>query len=381
MKKFDNFVSQQTGATIQLASFTPDEGGVGEFHAMIHIEPRGELFPDQYARMLLAERDLLALPVLDGARVIFKRYFLSDACNQTPIMTDLGDCSVSFIQQPPLDGSKVALWVYLQKGVDCHTDTDGVMVVDHNGYRQLWKMGMTHPHGDSAHQTQRLLEAFEGSLSRHGATIERNCIRTWFYVRDVDTQYAGMVRARKANFEANGLTPQTHYISSTGIGGLPADPEAIIQLGTFSLVGFQPEQQRYLYALSHLNKTIDYGVTFERGTLLEFGDRAHAYISGTASIDNKGQVVYVGDIRAQTLRMWENVEALLAEGQMTTDDIMQIVVYLRDIADADIVSQMFATRFPNTPYVLTLAPVCRPAWLIEMECMAIAPRHLHFPPF
>ncbi|MDY4174153.1 MAG: hypothetical protein SOY07_02505, partial [Bacteroidales bacterium] len=67
MKKFDNFVSQQTGATIQLASFTPDEGGVGEFHAMIHIEPRGELFPDQYARMLLAERDLLALPVLDGA--------------------------------------------------------------------------------------------------------------------------------------------------------------------------------------------------------------------------------------------------------------------------------------------------------------------------
>ncbi len=381
MKKFDNFVSQQTGATIQLASFTPDEGGVGEFHAMIHIEPRGELFPDQYARMLLAERDLLALPVLDGARVIFKRYFLSDACNQTPIMTDLGHCSVSFIQQPPLDGSKVALWVYLQKGVDFHTDTDGVMVVDHNGYRQLWKMGMTHPHGDSAHQTQRLLEAFEGSLSRHGATIERNCIRTWFYVRDVDTQYVGMVRARKANFEANGLTPQTHYISSTGIGGLPADPEAIIQLGTFSLVGFQPEQQRYLYALSHLNKTIDYGVTFERGTLLEFGDRAHAYISGTASIDNKGQVVYVGDIRAQTLRMWENVEALLAEGQMTTDDIMQIVVYLRDIADADIVSQMFATRFPNAPYVLTLAPVCRPAWLIEMECIAIAPRHLHFPPF
>lgn len=381
MKKFDKYISGQTGATIQLASFTPVDGGVGEFHAMIHIDPRGELFPDQYARMLLAERDLLALPDLEGAKVIFKRYFLSDACNQTPIMTDLSDGSVSCIQQPPLDGGKLALWVYLQKGVESHTDADGVTVVEHNGYVQLWKMGMTHPHGDSAHQTQRLLEAFEGSLLRHGATIERNCIRTWFYVRDVDTQYAGMVRARKANFEANGLTPQTHYISSTGIGGLPSDPESIIQLGTFSLLGFQPQQQRYLYALTHLNKTFDYGVTFERGTLLEFGDRAHAYISGTASIDNKGQVLYLGDIRAQTLRMWDNVEALLAEADMTMEDIFQIVVYLRDIADAGTVRAMFADRFPNTPTMLTLAPVCRPAWLIEMECIAVAPRKLSYPPF
>jgi len=32
---------------------------------------------------------------------------------------------------------------------------------------------------------------------------------------------------------------------------------------------------------------------------------------------------------------------------------------------------MFAQRFPDIPVVITLAPVCRPTWLIEMECMAI----------
>jgi enamine deaminase RidA (YjgF/YER057c/UK114 family) len=69
--------------------------------------------------------------------------------------------------------------------------------------------------------------------------------------------------------------------------------------------------------------------------------------------------------------MWENVEALLNEGGASFDDVMQIIVYLRDTADYTIVEQLFAKKFPNTPYVITYAPVCRPQWLIEMECIAV----------
>ena len=97
----------------------------------------------------------------------------------------------------------------------------------------------------------------------------------------------------------------------------------------------------------------------------------HIYISGTASIDNKGDVLYLGDVGKQTLRMWENVEKLLEEGGATYDDVAQIVVYLRDVADYGLVEKMFREKFPDTPYVITLAPVCRPTWLIEMECIAI----------
>ena len=112
-------------------------------------------------------------------------------------------------------------------------------------------------------------------------------------------------------------------------------------------------------------------MTFERGTLMQYGDRNHVYISGTASINNKGEVVHVGDIVNQTYRMWENVETLLKEGGMTYDDVMQIVVYLRDCSDYEIVQKMFEEKFSNIPYVITLAPVCRPTWLIEMECVAV----------
>jgi enamine deaminase RidA (YjgF/YER057c/UK114 family) len=232
-------------------------------------------------------------------------------------------------------------------------------------------MNMSTSQGDSYQQPQTLLENYETLLAQHNATIQDHCIRTWFFVRDVDTQYHGLVAARRNNFNQHGLTAQTHYIASTGIGGNPSNTKALIQLGCYTLKGFQPQQQQYLYAHTHLNRTSDYGVTFERGTLLQFGDRNHAYISGTASINNKGEVVHIGNIEKQTQRMWENVETLLQEANMTMADTAQIIVYLRDNADYNTVSQMFRQKYPHVPTVFTLAPVCRPTWLIEMECIAI----------
>ena len=32
---------------------------------------------------------------------------------------------------------------------------------------------------------------------------------------------------------------------------------------------------------------------------------------------------------------------------------------------------MYDERFPDTPRVFVYAPVCRPGWLIEMECMGV----------
>lgn len=316
----------------------------------------------------------MAMSEGEGAEIVFRRYFLSDSANQAALMGDLGEGAVSVIQQSPLDGSKVALWVYAQKGTAV-VQEKGATIVEHNGYRHLWHAGLHSTVGDSAEQTEHLLQDYEQRLSHAEADIYHHCRRTWFFVRDVDTQYGGMVRARLENFLEQGLTPETHYISSTGIGGLPADTRALLQLDAYALTGIDDAQQTFLRALTHLNPTIEYGVTFERGTLLEYGDRAHAIISGTASIDHKGNVVHIGDVAAQTLRMWENVEALLEEADMTMErDVQQMIIYLRDMADYETVRDLYEQRFPNTPKVITLAPVCRPEWLIEMECIAVALR-------
>ena len=365
---------EELGATIELTAFAP-EGKTGEFHAMLHVEPRNESFPQQFRRICQAETYLMGMEDMKHAKPVFKRYFLSDATNQRPLMGQDDACTVSYIQQPPMDGSKVALWIYLQSGTEIIPTADKLRstIVRHNGYQHIWTMNMTTSDGSSYGQTESLLVEYEKLLEDYNLTLEDNCIRTWFFVRDVDTQYKGLVVARWENFTLHGLTPETHYIASTGIGGNPADPKAIIQLGCYALSGFKPEQQHYLYAATHLNRTSEYGVTFERGTLLQYGDRNHAIISGTASINMKGEVEHVGDVEKQTQRMWENVEKLLEEGGMTMDDAAQIIVYLRDGSDYETVRSMFQEKYPNIPTVFTLAPVCRPAWLIEMECIAIRP--------
>ena len=363
---------EELSAVAELTTFAP-EGKTAEWHAMLHVDSHGETFQQQYRRIRQAEAQLLGTEDLAGAKPIYKRYFLSDATNQRPLMEEDPSCTVSYIQQPPLDGSKLALWLYLQRGTEVIPQADRLSstLVRHNGYEHLWTMGMMTTDGTSYVQTGRLLEDYEQLLADYGMTLEDNCIRTWFFVRDVDTQYQGLVVARWENFAQHGLVPETHYIASTGIGGNPSEPKALIQMGCYALSGFKPEQQRYLYAASHLNRTSEYGVTFERGTLLRFGDRNHAFISGTASINNKGEVMHVGDIEKQTYRMWENVEKLLEEAGMTMDDTAQLVVYLRDGSDFEVVSRLFRQKYPHIPTVFTLAPVCRPTWLIEMECLAI----------
>ena len=172
-------------------------------------------------------------------------------------------------------------------------------------------------------------------------------------------------------FFTQGLTVNTHFIASTGIGGRQQDPNVLSQMDNYAIAGIQPEQIHYLYAPTHLNRTSDYGVSFERGTRVDYADRRHVFISGTASINNKGEILHAGDIVKQTERMLENVQTLLAEAECTFDDVSEMIVYLRDVADYELVRRVYAERFPDKPVVIVHAPVCRPGWLIEMECTAV----------
>ncbi|MBO7506924.1 MAG: hypothetical protein J6T67_06030 [Paludibacteraceae bacterium] len=359
--------------------------GSDESFAMLRIVRKDLPFADQ-VEALFALLDYLLKQKNVGQPAVFVRFFLSDAANQEAEVLRRWEalgvvCPVSVIQQPPLDGTKLAAWVYSVSGASV-TCSDNLYKVSTAHYTHYWTVNGTCAEGDSAHQTTALLEGYEASLRRVGCDLPDHCVRTWFFVQNVDVNYAGVVTGRRENFLGIGLNEHTHYIASTGIEGRSADPKALVRMDAYAVAELKPGQQQYLYARTHLNPTSEYGVTFERGVKVKYGDRSHLYISGTASIDNKGQVVHVGDIRRQTERMWENVEMLLKEGNASFDDVAQMFVYLRDVADYEVVERLFEERFPMVPKVIVLAPVCRPAWLIEMECMAVVrEENLGFPLF
>jgi enamine deaminase RidA (YjgF/YER057c/UK114 family) len=310
---------------------------------------------------------------LKGAVAVFKRYFLSDAANQADevIASDVSDCAKSIIEQAPLDGTKIALWVYLMTEVSTRQTESGLFEVAHGGYRHLWNGSACNLAANSEYQTRLLFNEYVMQLAHEECTLADNCLRTWLFVNDVDLNYGGVVRARNQVFFTQGLTQHTHFIASTGIGGRQQDPNVLTQMDNYAVKGITREQVHHLYAPTHLNRTSDYGVSFERGTYVDYGDRRQVFISGTASIDNKGQIVHPKDVVKQTRRMWENVEALLKEAGCSYDEVGEMVVYLRDPSDYAVVSRMYAERFPGKPYVIVHAPVCRSGWLVEMECMAV----------
>ena len=344
---------------------------VREYQALIHVSDGKLPFDKQLEAVMNAYNGLLDR--LPDTQAVFKRYFLSDAANQSDdiVVADMTDCAKSIIQQAPLDGTKIALWVYLMSGVQTRLSESGLYEVKHGTYRHLWNASAHNLAANSEYQMRLLFNEYVMQLAEEGCKLSDNCIRTWLFVNDIDLNYGGVVRARNQVFFTQGLTQHTHFIASTGIGGRQADPNVLSQMDNYAIDGIQTEQVHYLYAPTHLNRTSDYGVSFERGSYVNYGDRRHIFISGTASINNKGEILFPKDVVKQTQRVWENVDALLKEADSSFDDVMAMIVYIRDVADYEVVRALYAERFADKPVIIVHAPVCRPGWLVEMECMAV----------
>lgn len=330
---------------------------VKEYHHIIRVSDPMSSFRDQMEDVLDKVQALS-----EGRKIFFLRFFISDAANQQKLLVESmsrrGLAQASLIQQPPLDGSKIAAWLWAVEGEL------------NPAYTHKITCNLTSEASGSLAQMEDIFSEYGASLCGEGMTVADDCVRTWIFVRDVDTNYAGVVTGRRNYFDTVGLTADTHYIASTGIQGSHPDYNKVVVMDAYAVKGLKPGQIQYLYAKDNLNPTYEYGVTFERGTSILYGDRKHIFISGTASIDNKGRILFEGDVRSQTVRMMENISALLAEAGAGLADIKSAILYLRDAADFAAVSSLFKERWPMLDPVFVQAPVCRPGWLVEMECIA-----------
>jgi 2-iminobutanoate/2-iminopropanoate deaminase len=127
-----------------------------------------------------------------------------------------------------------------------------------------------------------------------------------------------------------------------------------------------------------LNEAYDYGSAFSRGMRIDLKGLTILLISGTASIDEKGNTVHVGDLRAQLRRTFENITALLASEGATWHDIVRTTCYLRDIErDYQAFNEERAAFYreqglnPLPASTGIQAILCRPDLLVEIEAIAM----------
>lgn len=373
---FDKFSTDQ--ATISFSKF---EGELSdEYNLIVTPKVRGSIDKQLSAMKKVLDSFMKAIGSNQDS-IVFQRFFVNDFTNQSEIWkkTDVFgcNCAVSLVQQSPLSGIKVGLWTCILEGKNniCFSKEkkDHKMVVVHNGYTHVYstQMHCTRPDACSYEQTCAIFNDYQSLLKDQNLRLGEHCLRTWFYIRDIDNNYAGMVKARNQVFKAHHLIKETHFIASTGIEGRFADSSVSVLLDAYAVGGLSPGQIRFLHARKYLGPTHEYGVAFERGTTVDYGDRRHILISGTASIDNKGKILHDGDIEKQTVRVFKNIRALLEEAGAGLRDLNSMIIYLRDAADYQVVKNYLDLYYSCIPHIVVHAPVCRPGWLIEIECMAI----------
>jgi len=143
-------------------------------------------------------------------------------------------------------------------------------------------------------------------------------------------------------------------------------------------VGKAPVVKRAITNHAALNEAYDYGSAFSRGMRIDLNGLTILLISGTASIDEAGDTVHVGDLRAQVRRTFDNITNLLASEGATWRDIVRTTCYLRDIERDYQAFNDERTKFYQEQQLDPLpastgiqAILCRPDLLVEIEAIAM----------
>ena len=162
-------------------------------------------------------------------------------------------------------------------------------------------------------------------------------------------------------------------------------PEGTIQEPSFGShqPGFEAIEKKAISAPAVLNEAFCYSApsSFSRGLRLDMQDYTYLLISGTASVDEEGRSVYIGDFRAQCWRTYRNITQLLEAEGASWKDIVKTTCYLRDIErdykDFNEVRTAFFDWLRLDPLPASVgiqARLCREDLLVEIEAMAILKR-------
>ncbi|HVU47947.1 MAG TPA: Rid family hydrolase [Terracidiphilus sp.] len=142
----------------------------------------------------------------------------------------------------------------------------------------------------------------------------------------------------------------------------------------------EPLEKRAITNYAVLNEAYSYAKpsSFSRGMRLDLNGLTILLISGTASIDENGKSIHIGDFRAQTRRTFANIAALLASEGASWHDIVRTSCYLRDIdRDYEAFNEERTAFYieqkldPLPASTGIQAKLCRPELLVEIEAIAM----------
>ncbi len=372
------------------------------FRVVVVLHAKADQNIEQQLACVLTQVKAL-LQSYPGARVIQQSAFLHSIHDQAvcekAFQQFYGDEPpvTSFVWQAPADGSAVALEVWIVGGPNVYFERFGANTQAVTCGKVRW-IYCTDSHPEVAQNVHAATQAGFSRLIkelRHAGSGFEDVVRTWLYLggiteADGDSQrYMELNRARAdyyqtVQFGQNWSRPLScsHYPASTGIG---MNGRGVL----LTCLALQSHREDILIrALENPQQTPAYDYSqgyspqspkFSRAMALRVGKSLTTWVSGTASIV-KSESCHCGDISKQTDQTIDNIAHLISTENLAThglgkpssglESMAKLRVYIKNPEDYAACRSICEKRLPAVPILYSIADVCRPELLVEIEGVA-----------
>ena len=214
-------------------------------------------------------------------------------------------------------------------------------------------------------------------ISQTAEFNKRDLTRTWHYIYPIIDNYASFNNERRAYFERSGIfyiqEPQS-VPASTCIEGRGGDKGC----STMNLYYIKKTDDVHIQRIFNKNqkeadsKFYQYNPTFSRALQIQQPGLCELQISGTASIDKKGNTQHAGDAYSQIKKTMQLVDSLLKQTGMAFNDICYATFILKRKSDFQFVHKvMQELSYPEFPYISIVGNICRDDLLFELDGVAV----------
>lgn len=229
-------------------------------------------------------------------------------------------------------------------------------------------------------QSEAMFRQAERLLRTAGATYQ-DVVRTWIYISNILDWYTDFNTIRNHCYSEYGFfgndnlktrAEQIYLPASTGIEGKnPSGLPATMDVFAIHRSPGTAIQIRPLYGVKQ-RSPFRYGSAFSRAVVIEESHSKLILVSGTASINEQGKSVFIGDPRAQIQQTLNVITTLIASEGATLQDICEATVFLKRRQDFPVYQGIAQQAgISNAPSVHVIADICRDELLFELDAAFI----------
>ncbi len=113
---------------------------------------------------------------------------------------------------------------------------------------------------------------------------------------------------------------------------------------------------------------------YSQGILIPLGNAELLFVTGQLPQDIDGKIVAPNDVKTQTKLVFSRISKILQEADMTMDNVVKVQIFVKNIADSKIISQIRDEVFKNSRPASTLIEVSnfvKEGCCVEIEVTAV----------